>query len=133
MGERVRWRNRHSLPVIRHPGCEMSDRQEYEFRKKAIFDGMSKRGQERILKIGYDNWDPFQEPKDPRERIFSPASLKAGALIREYLKSTGNKEESVAVHKDLFELCRGLLQGESRAKTIVDFCGWLARKEGLAG
>ncbi len=49
------------------------DPKEYEIRKKAIFDTMSKRGQERILKMGYENWEPFQEPKDPRERISVPS------------------------------------------------------------
>jgi len=108
----------------------MTDSEEYEFRKKAIFDAMSKRGQERILRIGYENWDPFQEPKDPRERIFGSASLKAGALVQEYYKCAAGKEESVAMHKELFELCRGLIQGESRARTIVDFCAWLRKKTG---
>ncbi len=106
----------------------MSDREEYELKKKAIFDGMGRRGQERILKIGYENWDPFMEPKDPRERIFSSASVRAGALVQEYYKAAGIKEESVAVHKELFELCRGFLQGETRAGAIVDFCSWLRKK-----
>ena len=110
----------------------MSDREEYEFRKKAIFDAMSQRGQERILKIGYENWDPFEPPKDPRERIFSSESLNADALVRDYYKAVGDKEQPVAVHKELFELCLGLLRGESRAKAIVDFCVWLAGKQGPA-
>ncbi len=38
---------------------------EEEQRKKAIFDGMSPRLQSRILKKGYDIWDPFMEPNDP--------------------------------------------------------------------
>ncbi len=103
----------------------MSDR---EYRKKAIFDGMSKRGQERILKIGYDNWDPFEEPKDPRERIFSSASQRATAFIQEYYKSVGDKEESVSLHRELFELCRGMLQGETRAQVIMDFCVWFRKR-----
>jgi len=109
----------------------MNDTEEYEYRKKAIFDGMARRGQERVLKIGYENWDPFEKPKDPRERIFGSASIKAGALVREYYESAGGKEESVAVHRELFELCRGLLQGEGRAKTIVDFCAWLKKRTGV--
>ena len=108
----------------------MNDTEEREIRKKAIFDGMSKRGQQRILRIGYDNWDPFEEPKDPRERIFSSASLKAGALVREYYATAGEKEQSVVVGKELFELCRGFLQREGRAKTIVDFCAWLHQRTG---
>ncbi len=108
----------------------MNEGEEREIKKKAIFDGMSKRGQERVLKIGYENWDPFEEPKDPRQRIFSSASVKAGALVREYYESAGDKQESVAVNRELFELCLGLIQGEDRAKTIVDFCAWLKKKTG---
>jgi hypothetical protein len=106
----------------------MNDREEYEFKKKAIFDGMSRRGQQWVLKIGYENWDPFEKPKDPRERIFSSASVKAGTLVREYYESAGGKEESVAVNRELFELCLGLLRGEGRAITVVDFCAWLKKR-----
>jgi broad specificity phosphatase PhoE len=100
------------------------DPREYDLRKKAIFDAMSRRGQERILRIGYENWDPFQEPKDPRERIFSSASLKASALVKEFLQARGADQESPILIKDLFELCKGLLQGEARAQTILEFCSW---------
>ncbi len=102
----------------------MQDREEYEKRKKAIFDTMSKRGQERILRIGYENWEPFEEPKDPRERIFSSATMDAKAYIREFYQSSDLKEDSVALQKELFELCRGLIKGEDRAKVIYEFCLW---------
>jgi hypothetical protein len=104
------------------------DSNEYEIRKKAIFDGMSKRGRERILKMGYDNWDPFQEPKDPRERIFGSASQKAMALVQEFYQSSGMSTESVSLHKELFELCRGLLMGETRAKALFQFSLWLKER-----
>ncbi|NLI31251.1 MAG: hypothetical protein GX422_00500 [Deltaproteobacteria bacterium] len=101
---------------------------EREERKRAIFDGMSKRGQERILKIGYDEWDPFQEPKDPRERIFSSTSLKANALLRDFYIGQGIEEESAVTHKEMFDFCRGLLQGERRALVLYEFCHWLKQK-----
>jgi hypothetical protein len=104
------------------------DQKEHDMRKKAIFDGMSKRGRERILRIGYENWDPFQEPKDPRERIYGSASLKASALVKEFLETHHADQESPALIKDLFELCKGLLQGESRAMTILEFCSWYQRR-----
>lgn len=105
-----------------------TDENEYEMRKKAIFDTMAKRGQERILRIGYENWNPFQEPKDPRERIFSSASLKASALVKEFLQVHQAAQESPALIKDLFELCRGLLQGEARAQLTLDFCVWYQQR-----
>jgi hypothetical protein len=106
------------------------DESEVEVRKKAIFDGMSKRGQERILRIGYENWDPFQEPKDPRERIYGSTSLKAGALVKEFLQFHQAHQESVVLVKELFELCKGLLQGEARAQAILEFCKWYQDKTG---
>ena len=106
----------------------IDDEKEHEMRKKAIFDTMAKRGQERILRIGYENWDPFQEPKDPRERIFSSASLKASALVKEFLQLQPAQQESAIVVKELFELCKGLLQGEARAQTILEFCNWYRAK-----
>jgi len=115
----------HLVPIP--PGEKMDDREEYEHKKKAIFDSMGKRGRERILRIGYENWEPFEEPKDPRERIFGSASLKANAYVQRFFQSPGQREQSVAMHRELFELCRGLLQGESRAKTIFDFCTWYQR------
>ena len=104
------------------------DEKEIEMRKKAIFDTMSRRGQERILRTGYENWNPFQEPKDPRERIFSSASLNASALVREFLQAHAATQESPAMFKELFELCRGLLQGETRAQLMSEFCHWYQSK-----
>lgn len=104
------------------------DEKEYEMRKRAIFDTMSKRGQERILRIGYENWDPFQEPKDPRERIFGSDSVKATALLKEFYEAQHNQEESVSLHKELFDLCRGFLQGDRRARIIGDFCVWYRKR-----
>ena len=100
------------------------DVNEYAMRKKAIFDAMSKRGQERILRMGYENWEPFQEPKDPRERIFSAASTKADALVKAFYAAHPQQERSVVMEKELFELCRGLLKGEARAQTVLEFCNW---------
>ena len=104
-------------------------REEYENRKRAVFDGMSKKGQERILRMGYENWDPFQEPKDPRERIFSNASMQASAWLKEFYASSEQNAESVAVHKELFELGTGIIKEETRARALYNFCVWLAENK----
>ncbi len=106
----------------------MIDENERELRKKAIFDGMAKRGQERILRIGYDTWDPFQEPKDPRERIFGVETQKASALVAEFYETQSGHEESVSLHKELFDLGRGYLLGENRCRIIIDFCAWFKNR-----
>ncbi|MBP8646000.1 MAG: hypothetical protein KBH99_07765 [Syntrophobacteraceae bacterium] len=104
------------------------DPNEVERRKRAIFDAMSRRGQERILRMGYENWDPFQEPKDPRERIFSGISLRASSLVKEFTAVHGGGDLSVEHTRDLFDFCRALLQGEPRARLLADFCVWIRNR-----
>ncbi len=102
---------------------------QYETSKKAIFDSMSKKAQERILRVGYENWDPFPEPKDPRDRIFGSAALRSHALVDRFFKEQLREMESVAIRKELFELCRGLLSDDARAKAVYDFCQWFEKQD----
>ncbi|OIQ02447.1 MAG: hypothetical protein AUK55_00790 [Syntrophobacteraceae bacterium CG2_30_61_12] len=106
---------------------EYPDEQEKQARKKAIFDGMGKRGQKQVLKLGYENWDPFQEPKDPREVLRSASALRAGLLIQEFYQDHHDDERVRAHHKDLLDLCRGLLKGDVKANSLLEFCLWFDR------
>jgi hypothetical protein len=108
----------------------VDDEKEYAVRKKAIFDGMSKRGQERILRMGYDKWDPFQEPKDPRDRLFSSVALNVNALLRDFYQAYPHLGQSETTQKDLFDLCSSLLRGESHARLILEFCCWYKGRMG---
>jgi hypothetical protein len=93
-----------------------------EQKKRAIFEGMSERGRKHVLRLGYENWDPFQEPKDPREQIRGSLAVRADALVNQFYAATPSNEEAKAFHRELIELCRGLLQGELRAKKVYEFC-----------
>jgi hypothetical protein len=107
--------------------------EEYERKKRAIFDAMSPRGQKRIMRLGYDNWDPFQEPKDPRERIRNPAAKRAADLMQDFLKAYPQYTESYTFHRDLMDLCRGVLRNDLRTQMIFDFCHWYRKKEAQQG
>lgn len=110
----------------------VDDQKEYAMRKKAIFDGMSKRAQERVLRMGYDKWDPFQEPKDPRDRLFSSIALNVNALLRDFHQAHPHLGQSETTQKQLFELCSSLLRGESQAHLILEFCCWYKDRMGSA-
>ena len=64
--------------------------EEEEKRKKAIFESMSSRRQKHILKKGYENWDPFQEPKDPIDikQNEQPSPLFGSFYRQKILKNT---------------------------------------------
>ena len=57
-------------------------------KKKAIFDTMSSRRQKHILnKVGYDNWNPFEEPKDPIDIRKDKTNRTSQMLVREFLRT----------------------------------------------
>lgn len=104
------------------------DREEYERKKRAIFESMSKRGKERVLRIGYENWDPFQEPKDPRERIFNSSAQMATGLLKEFYRTSSFGDLALDYHRELFEIVRGFLDGDTRSRIIVSLCSWIERR-----
>ena len=103
---------------------------EYEVRKRAIFEGMSNRGQQRVLRIGYENWEPFQEPKDPREQIRSVIAIRANALVGEFYAANPGNEGARDFHKDLLDVATGLLRGERWAQILFEFCKWFQQQSG---
>jgi hypothetical protein len=106
--------------------------QERELKKKAIFDAMSSKRRQRIVeKIGYENWDPFQEPKDPLDLRGQKTEQIASVLIREFISEYGAEKRSDEYREAVKEICKGLINGEERYKGMFDFCHWYAKKGSL--
>lgn len=103
---------------------EYSD-EERERKKKAIFDAMSLKRQQKIRKkVGYEDWDPFQEPKYPIDLREQTTEQKAMALSREFLEGCGLEEYSDECLKAVREISRGLIKGEERYRAMFEFCCW---------
>lgn len=101
-------------------------------KKKAIFDAMSPKRQQKILKkVGYENWDPFQEPKYPIDLREQTTEHKAMALSLEFIEGCGIKEYSDEYIQAVREISRGLLNDEERYRAMFEFCCWY-RKKGKA-
>ena len=106
-----------------------------EEKKKAIFDAMGKRGQKQILKKGYDDWDPFQEPKDPIDIRRDPTKRTSQMLVREFLQSRSHSEYSNAYGRGVLEICLGIVNNDERFIAMYEFSCWyrdLLKKEGAA-
>jgi len=104
---------------------------EKERKKKAIFESMSPKRQQRILtKVGYENWDPFQEPKYPIDLRELEVEHKAMALYREFIKDSGIEQYSDEYIQAVREISKGLLKDEERYRAMFDFCCWYRKKEG---
>ena len=107
--------------------------EEEEKRKTAIFESMSPRRQKHILKKGYENWDPFQEPQDPIDIRKDKTKRTTQSLVREFLQTIDFEEYSNAYGRGVFELCLGLINNDDRFKGMYEFSIWyqeLLKREG---
>lgn len=110
---------------------------EEEKKKREIFESMSPRRQQRILKKGYDKWDPFLAPKEPpffnpEERIrVREAALRLEAFLMRRAGDGGEKGGEIpsAYVQGAREICFGLAKEDERYQGMRDYCSWLDRME----
>lgn len=93
-------------------------------RKKAVFDRMSPRNQRRILKVGYDKWDPFQEPKDPIDIRRDPTRRTTQQLVRAFLQSRSSEDYSNAYGRGVLEMALGIVNSDDRYIAMFEFSCW---------
>ena len=106
---------------------------EEQKRKKAIFESMSPRRQKHILKKGYDEWDPFQEPKDPIDIRKDKTKRTTQELFRAFLQSRSEEKYSNEYGRGVFEICHGIINDDDKFKGMFEFSVWyqeLLKKEG---
>jgi len=109
--------------------------EQIEEKKKAIFDCMGKRGQKQILKKGYEDWNPFQEPKDPIDIRKDKTKRTSQVLIREFLTQLNHDEYSNTFAQGALEMCLGVINDDEKMKGMFAFARWyteLLKKEGHA-
>ncbi|MBI9086574.1 MAG: hypothetical protein JEZ11_23455 [Desulfobacterales bacterium] len=102
-------------------------------RKKAIYDTMGKRSKRQIDKIGYENWDPTQTPKDPIEIRKDTTKRTTQELIREFLQEASHEDYSNAFAEGAFEMCLGIINSEEKIRGMYEFANWyteLLKREG---
>ena len=111
------------------------DASEAESRKKAIFDSMSPRRQKHLLKKGYDQWDPFEEPKDPIDIRRDKTNRTSQMLVREVLQAGKSEDYSNAYGRGVLDMCLGIINNDDRYIGMFEFAAWyikLLEKEGCS-
>lgn len=103
---------------------ETFSKEEVAQRKKAVFDSMSPRRQQKILKTGYDKWDPFKEPSDPIDLRRDRTRRTTQQLIREFLQSRPPDGYTNPYARGAFELCLGIINSDERFLGMYDFACW---------
>lgn len=112
-------------------GSELSEKEN----KKAIFDAMSPRRQKHIReKIGYENWNPFQKPKDPIDIRRDKSRRTSQMLVREFLQSRPLEGYSNSYGRGVLEMAVGIINDDDRFIGMYEFALWhkkLLADEGL--
>jgi len=98
--------------------------EEVASRKKAIFDSMSERRQQHILRKGYDRWDPFEEPKDPIDIRKDKTNRTTQMLVREFLQRRPGEAQNNAYNRGVLEIALGLVNNEDRFRGMFEFACW---------
>jgi len=104
-----------------------------EKRKKAIFESMSPRRRKHIQKKGYDQWDPFQEPKDPIDIRQDVTRRTSQMLVSEFLQSRSLQDYSNEYARGVLEICLGIINNNEKYRGMFEFARWyqdLLQKEG---
>ncbi|MFZ7124895.1 MAG: hypothetical protein ACOWWM_01925 [Desulfobacterales bacterium] len=104
-----------------------------EDRKKAIYDRLSDRRRKYINKIGYDRWDPFEEPKDPIDIRKDKSRRTTQVLVREFLQTRRHEGYSNSYGRGVLEFALGIINNDERYLAMLDFARWyleLLKREG---
>lgn len=125
------------MQIFEKPGGERKHftEEERESRKKAIFDSMGKRGQKKILRDGYEDWDPFQEPKDPIDIRMDGTRRTTHDLIQEFLQTRPHEKYSTPYGGGAFDMALGIINHDDRIRGMYEFAIWyreLLIKEGMS-
>ena len=108
-------------------------KEEAEARKRAIYESLAPRNRRYIDRIGYDKWDPFEEPKDPIEIRRDSTKRTSQQLVREFLQSRPMEKYSNAYGQGVFDMCLGIINNDDRYIAMLEFATWynaLLEKEG---
>jgi hypothetical protein len=104
---------------------------EEEKKKREIFEAMSPKRQQRILKKGYDDWNPFQRPKEPFEQITRKGAgdlERALELYHRFFAERRMDDFCTAYVQGVNDICLGIIRGDDRYRGMYDFCCWYREK-----
>ena len=104
---------------------------EEEKKKRELFEAMSPKYQKRILKKGYDEWDPFMMPKEPlyyklrQEAKGEKVTLDSGhELYERFFAERKIPDYSAEYVKGVLEIAQGLFRDQDRFRGMYDFSCW---------
>ena len=97
---------------------------EQEALKRQIYERMRPSRRKFVDRIGYDHWDPFQEPNHPLDMRVDAGMQTTEQLMNSFLKSLGDEKVSHAYQKGALDCAMGLITKDEKYRGVFDFCLW---------
>lgn len=105
-------------------------------RKRAMYEAMNPRGKKYVDKIGYEVWDPFQEPKDPLDIRTDVTKHTTQQLVRLFLQEHAPEGAGNLYGQGALECALGIVNRDEKTRGMFEFCIWyerLLRREQAGG
>lgn len=101
--------------------------EEQERYKRALYEQMNPRRRKFIDRIGYEQWDPFQAPKDPLDIRTDRTNRTLQDLLREFMAASNGRGKDTAWQAGVRQCALGIIQKDEKFQGIFDFCLWYAK------
>lgn len=100
------------------------NKQDQNSQKKVMYESLSPRRKKFIDRIGFDKWDPFQEPKNPIEIRTDATRRTSKELMLKFLRETQPQDYSNAYGRGVLEICLGIINGDDKSRAMYEFSLW---------
>ena len=108
---------------------------EEEEHKRMFYERLSPRRRRFVDRIGFENWDPFEAPKEPMDIRKDVSQRTAQDLVREFMQSVSLDMRGGEYARGATDCALGIVARQEKYLGALDFCVWyheLLQKE-LAG
>lgn len=92
--------------------------------KRLFYDRLSPRRRRFVDRIGFDNWDPFEAPKEPMDIRTDITRRTVQELVRDFLKSVSRDMQGGEYARGATECAMGLVARQEKYQGVLDFCVW---------
>lgn len=97
---------------------------ERDAQKRKIYESLSARARKFVDKVGYEDWDPFQQPNDPFDLRRFTTDRTARAMAMSFLQQRKDEHYSNNYARAVLDICMGLVDKDERYVAMYEFCRW---------
>jgi hypothetical protein len=97
---------------------------EEEEQKRLFYERMSPRRRRFVDRIGFENWDPFEAPKEPMDIRTDVTRRTVQELVRDFLRRAAREMHGGDYARGATECATGIVAKQEKYQGMLDFCVW---------